>query len=98
MAPPSFGGPAIGLRLLSTQDVADLVADLKDAAGYSRRTGGSQVVFRLDERRRPLLLVEIHLPFNERSAPGGGTAPPRVSARPGPAARPSPRRRRPGPE
>jgi hypothetical protein len=59
----------VPLCLSSTQDVLDLIADLKTALRRSRRTGGSQLVYRRDGQGRSLLLVEIHLPFGERTAP-----------------------------
>ena len=55
------------LYLTSIGDVQDLIADLRLALRRSRRTGGSYTVVRLDDQRRPLLQVDVHIPFGERS-------------------------------
>jgi len=62
------GENKVGLRLTTAQEVLDLIADLRTALRRSQRTGGSHAVYRLDEGRKPLLLVEVHVPFYEQQS------------------------------
>lgn len=57
------------LRLTTTQDVEDFLADVRQALRRSRRTGGCYTVVRLDDQRRPLLQIDVHVPVGELRPP-----------------------------